>query len=178
MDPYEIIEQYYEKDSPLYNILVRHSVDVAEKAVKIVRNHPELNADKKFVWEAAMVHDVGIFLTNAPKIECHGTFPYLAHGYLGHDLMVRHHYPKHALVCERHTGTGLSIDVIEREKLPVPHRDMFPVSIEEQIICFADCFYSKSNLDEEKTPEKIRKSLEKYDADSVLKFDKWCEMFL
>lgn len=178
MDPFEIIEQYYEKDSPSYNILVRHSSDVANKAVRIVTNHPELNIDKKFVWEAAILHDIGIFLTNAPEIECHGTFPYIAHGFLGHNLLMRHHLPKHALVCERHTGAGLSVEEIARQKLPLPLRDMRPVSIEEQVICFADCFFSKSNLEIEKTPEKVQKSLLKFGDEGVEQFEKWCRMFL
>lgn len=178
MDPFEIIEEYYEKDSPLYEILVRHSCDVADKAVKIVKSLPKLNIDRKFVWEAAMLHDIGIFLTDAPKIECYGAFPYIAHGYLGHDLLLRHHLPKHALVCERHTGTGLSEAEIIKQNLPIPHRDMRPMKIEEQVICFADCFFSKSNLEIEKTPEKIRNGLSKFGEQSAKQFDKWCEMFL
>ncbi|OJU54170.1 MAG: phosphohydrolase [Bacteroidales bacterium 45-6] len=178
MDPFEIIEQYYEKDSPSYNILVRHSSDVANKAVKIVTNHPELNIDKKFVWEAAILHDIGIFLTNAPEIECYGTFPYIAHGFLGHDLLLRHHLPKHALVCERHTGAGLSVEEITHLKLPLPLRDMRPASIEEQVICFADCFFSKSNLEVEKTPEKVLNGLSKFGKDGARQFEKWCELFL
>ena len=87
-------------------------------------------------------------------------------------------FPRHALVCERHTGTGLSLKMIEEQKLPVPHRDMRPVSWEEQIICFADKFYSKTHLEREKTPEKIRKSLSKYGEETVLQFDAWCKLFL
>ena len=55
---------------------------------------------------------------------------------------------------------------------------MLPVSIEEQIICFADKFYSKTRLDREKTVEKARNSLEKYGAEGSSRFDRWCELFL
>jgi uncharacterized protein len=178
MDPFEIIEQYYEKDSPSYNILVRHSSDVANKAVRIANSHPELLIDKKFVWEAAILHDIGIFLTDAPEIECFGSFPYISHGYLGHDLLLRHHLPKHALVCERHTGTGLSVEEIVRQELPIPHRNMLPVSIEEQVVCFADCFFSKTKLDQEKPPEKVKQKLESMNKESANQFDRWCQLFL
>lgn len=87
-------------------------------------------------------------------------------------------YPRHALVCERHTGTGLSLKMIEEQNLPVPHRDMRPVSWEEQIICFADKFFSKTKLDKEKSPEKIHKSLSKYGEETVSQFDTWCKLFL
>ena len=70
------------------------------------------------------------------------------------------------------------IDCHGDAKLPVPHRDMRPVSWEEQIICFADKFYSKTHLEREKTPEKIRKSLSKYGEETVLQFDAWCKLFL
>jgi uncharacterized protein len=85
---------------------------------------------------------------------------------------------RHALVCERHTGTGLTLQQIVAQELPLPHRDMQPVSIEEQIICFADKFFSKTKLEREKTVEQARRSLEKFGAEGLVKFDAWCERFL
>ena len=128
--------------------------------------------------EAAMVHDIGIFLTNAPGIGCFGDFPYLCHGYLGADLMREEGYPIHALVCERHTGAGISLSDIEMSDLPLPRRDMIPLSKEEQVICFADKFFSKTKLGMEKTVEKARKSISRYGGDGLERFDKWCECFL
>lgn len=52
---------------------------------------------------------------------------------------------------------------MERD-LPVPHREMIPISLEEQIICFADKFYSKTKLDKERAwrrPERVLKSMGK-----------------
>lgn len=53
------------------------------------------------------------------------------------------------------------------QKLPVPHREMLPVSMEEQVICFADKFFSKTHLDREKTVEGARKSIAKYGDGSI-----------
>lgn len=106
-----------------------------------------------------MIHDIGIFLTNAPRISCLGSFPYICHGYLGADLMRKEGFPKHALVCERHTGAGISLSDIEQQNLPLPKRDLRPVSLEEQLICFADKFYSKTRLDEELTLSQVQVSL-------------------
>ena len=144
----------------------------------MARKHPELNLDMQFIEEAAMLHDIGIFLTDADDIYCYGTYPYICHGYLGADLVRKEGYPRHALVCERHTGAGLSLKTIIDRDLPVPHRDMLPVSLEEQIICFADKFFSKTKLDNEKSLEKSRKSIEKHGKEGLVRFDKWCEMFL
>ena len=178
MEPLALIQKYYKRDSKLYNILVDHSTDVMNKALQITDTHPELAIDRQFVAEAAMLHDIGIFLTDAPEIECHGIAPYLCHGYLGREMLEREGYPAHGLVCERHTGTGLYLDDIVARKLPLPHRDMAPVSIEEQVICFADCFFSKTRLGREKTVEKVRSSVAKYGDRGIRQFDEWCAMFL
>ena len=75
MNPIDIINKYYEQNSNLYNILINHSSDVTKKALDIARNHPELNINIQFVREAGMLHDIGIFKTNAPSIDCHGEYP-------------------------------------------------------------------------------------------------------
>ena len=160
MNPIDIINKYYPEENELRHILLTHSRSVADKSLWIADRHPELSLDKDFLYEAAMLHDIGIFLTDAAGIHCFGDKPYICHGYLGADLMRREGYPRHALVCERHTGAGL------------------PVSMEEQVICFADKFYSKTHLEKEKSVEKARKSLERYGEEGVRRFDNWCEQFL
>ena len=154
MDPIKIINKYYPEGNELKQILLTHSRSVADKALWIADRHLELSLDKEFLYEAAMLHDIGIFLTDAEGIQCFGDKPYICHGYLGADLVRSEGYPRHALVCERHTGAGLALDEIITLNLPVPHREMIPVSLEEQVICFADKFYSKTRLDKEKTVEK------------------------
>ena len=176
--PYTEIDKYYPADDELRSILLIHSTSVRDKALELARRHPELNIDLQFVSEAAMLHDIGIFRTNAPGICCHGTEPYICHGTIGAELMRADGYPRHALVCERHTGAGLSLQDIIGQGLPVPHRDLLPVSLEEQLVCFADKFYSKTHLDREKTVEEARRSLEKFGQDGLLRFDGWCRMFL
>lgn len=139
----DLIDKYYPRDNELKHILNVHSRSVADKALWIAVKHPELNLDTVFLEEAAMLHDIGIFLTHAPGIQCFGTEPYICHGYLGAGLVRKEGFPRHALVCERHTGAGLSLKDIMDQKLPVPHREMLPVSMEEQVICFADKFFRK-----------------------------------
>lgn len=178
MDPIKIIEKYYPVESDAYRILVDHSRSVANKALAIARMHPEMHLDLAFIEEAAMLHDIGIFRCYAPSIDCHGEADYICHGYLGAELMRSEGYPQHALVCERHTGTGLSMEMIELMKWPIPHRDMLPISLEEQLICFADKFYSKTKLGKEKSIDKIRISLSRYGSDTAARFSAWCKLFL
>ena len=140
MDALAIINKYYPEDNELKHILLTHSRSVADKALWIAGKHPELNLDKQFLEEAAMLHDIGIFRCNAPDIDCHGDAEYICHGYLGAELMRAEGYPRHARVCERHTGTGITLAMIEERGLPLPHRDFMPETLEEQLICYADKF--------------------------------------
>ena len=126
MNALNIIDKYYPEENELKRILLTHSRSVADKALWIADKHPELNLDKAFLEEAAMLHDIGIFLTDAPGIFCFGDKPYICHGYLGADLLREEGFPRHALVCERHTGAGISAESIIKQDLPIPHREMLP----------------------------------------------------
>lgn len=171
-----IIDRYCTSEEQRHILLV-HSQAVANKALSIARKHPELQADEVFIEEAALLHDIGIVKVDAPRIACCGTEPYIRHGILGAEILRSEGMERHALVCERHTGTGLTLKQITEQDLPLPQRDMQPVSIEEQIICFADKFFSKTRLDEEKSIEQARRSLEKFGAEGLEKFDAWCRIF-
>jgi uncharacterized protein len=177
MNPYEIIAKYYTPGSDLYNILVKHSEAVRDKALELARRHPELGLDLEFIAEAAMLHDIGILETDAPGIKCFGTHKYIEHGYLGAEMMRREGYPRHALVCERHTGTGLKlVDIITRD-LPVPHRELCPVTLEEQLICYADKFFSKTRLDSEDSLERVMQKMAKWGDESIEQLRHWANLF-
>ena len=178
MDSLAIIERYYDRRSEAYRVLINHSRQVADKALSIAKAHPEMKLDLAFIEEAAMLHDIGITFCHAPDIGCFGTFDYICHGYLGADLLRKEGFPRHAFVCERHTGTGISLQKIIETKLPLPHRDFLPVTLEEQLICFADKFFSKTKPDAEKDIAHIQKSLQKHGEETVLCFINWCTLFL
>ena len=83
MQPLDIIHKYYKKGTKLYDIYISHVSDVTAKALLVAQKHPELAIDVKFLEEAAMLHDIGIFKTKSPAIACEGSYPYICHGYLG-----------------------------------------------------------------------------------------------
>lgn len=177
MNYLSVIDQYYPADNQLRRILLTHSRSVADKALQIVDRHPELNLDRQFVEEAAMLHDIGIVKCHAPGILCFGTEPYIKHGLLGAEMLRQAGFPKHARVCERHTGAGIALQNIIEQGLPLPHQDFLPETPEEQLICYADKFYSKTHLDREKSIEKAIKSLEKYGQEGVKRFKRWVALF-
>jgi uncharacterized protein len=173
-----IIDKHYSDNRPLRELLLEHSRSVADRSLSIAAVHPRLGLDSRFLEEAAMLHDIGIYLTDAPSIHCHGTHPYICHGYLGAELLAGEGLPCHAFVCERHTGTGLSLDYIVAHNLPLPHRDMIPLSLEEKVICFADKFFSKSRPGHEKTVDEAVASISRHGREGVKIFLTWCGMFL
>lgn len=172
-----LIEKYYPEDNALRRLLLHHSRQVATRALAIVDRHPELGANRELVEEAAMLHDIGIFLTHAPAIHCHGTQSYLLHGRLGAELMRREGREDLARVCERHTGTGLTRENILELDLPLPAQDFLPETIEEIIVCYADKFFSKTHLERERTVEQTARSLERFGEEGVRKFLNWAARF-
>jgi uncharacterized protein len=116
-------------------------------------------------------------MCDAPRIHCLGSHLYIQHGFLGAEILRKEGLPKHALVCERHTGVGLSLEMILKNKLQLPHRDLLPITLEEQLICYADKFFSKTDLENEHSIEKIRTELKKYGELEVQKFNAWNILF-
>ncbi len=163
MDYQSIIDKYYPADNELRRVLLRHSRHVADRCLAIVRKHPELPVDVQFLEESAMLHDIGIFRCHAPSIHCEGTEPYIRHGQIGGELLRQEGFERHARVCERHTGTGLP--------------GFEPETLEEQIVCYADKFYSKSRPDRVLSVSEAAQSLEKFGHAGVLKFLTWAERF-
>lgn len=200
MDYLALLYRYYPEDNALRRMLLHHSRQVCTRALQIVDRHPELGANRALVEAGAMLHDIGIFRTDAPGIHCHGTAHYLLHGIIGAQLLreeaellrqkAEHEgstsslqeedtsfYEALARICERHTGTGLTRQVIAQRGLPMPNQDLLPETIEEQIICYADKFYSKSHLERERSIAQTIASLEKFGDAGVEKIRCWTELF-
>ena len=176
LDYESILCGYYVKGSDLYNLLIGHSGHVADKAINIICEFG-IDADKDFVYEAAMLHDIGIFKTYAPAILCHGNEKYIRHGVIGREILENMGYHRHALVCERHTGSGITRDEIIASDLPLPHRDMLPLTVEEKIICYADKFFSKSQPEIEKSVDQIRKEMSHFGPGASGRFEVLHTMF-
>lgn len=177
IDPKAILLEYYDSHSELFSSLWVHSLCVKDKAERAVAESG-VEVDLDFVCQAAMLHDIGIFQCHAPSIYCEGDLPYICHGICGRELLENHGLHRHALVCERHTGAGLTVEDIVRQQLPLPHRDMLPISLEEKLVCYADKFYSKSgNLTEEKTIEEVFDSMRLHGNDVAQRFQSLHDIF-
>lgn len=179
MNAVELIGRYYAAGSKSGRILLEHGRLVADKARAAAARVAHLGPDLDFIQSAAILHDIGIFLTDSPGLDCQGSEPYIRHGILGREILDALGHPRHGLVCERHVGVGISAEDIRRFNLPLPERDMRPVSIEEEIICYADKFFSKNGggASHEKSVAEIVESLKRYGADQAERFMRWVELF-
>lgn len=158
---------------------MEHGRLVAGKALAVAARVAHLHPHLEFIESAAWLHDIGIYLTNSPGLDCNGSEPYIRHGVLGREILDALGHPRHGLVCERHVGVGISAEDIRRFSLPLPARDMLPMSIEEQIICYADKFFSKNGngSSREKPVVEILDSLRPYGPGKVERFLGWMELF-
>lgn len=158
--------------------LLEHSRLVAGKALEVAGRVAHMRPDAVFIEEAAMLHDIGIIRTRAPMFGCTGQAPYICHGVIGREMLEAEGLPRHALVCERHVGVGLTAREIEGKGFPLPARDMVPVSLEEIIVCYADKFFSKNdNLFMEKPLEAVRAEIARYGEEKLALFDRWAALF-
>lgn len=176
--PDTIIKEYYQEGSNLYNTLMNHSRIVTEKSLKIGESLSHLNPDLEFIEKSAMLHDIGIFLTKAESIGCSGAYAYVCHGYLGRKILDDFGLPpEYGLVCERHTGAGITKENIISNKLPLPHRDMVPKTLEEKIICIADKYHSKNPKLSQKKPStfEVINSLKKIHPEHAKRFAQWAK---
>lgn len=177
MNYQDIIDKYYPAGSILRDIYMGHCRSVADLAVEIAKEK-SLDVDPAQVEAAAMLHDVGIFLTDAPGIHCFGKEPYIRHGILGARLLREIGADEEwASVAERHTGAGITSEDIREFNLPLPLGDYMPRTLLERLICYADKFYSKSGDMKQKPLERVRASMARHSAATLERFEKLHQEF-
>lgn len=197
MNYLDIIHHFYPEDTPLRRLLLLHSDCVRDKALALLEGssfrdqHPSTTLNLDLIIAGSMLHDIGICATHAPGILCEGTESYICHGTIGarmlRQLVAEGSFSAEdaamleacARICERHTGAGLTRQDILSQGLPIePAVDLLPETLEEQLVCLADKFFSKSgDPRKEKSLEHVRRSMMKFGADSLARFDALCSTF-
>ncbi|MEZ4663586.1 MAG: HD domain-containing protein [Caldilineaceae bacterium] len=176
-DVFRIIHKYIPPDGPTYPLYVIHCMLVARKAVAIGQYLGLGDERITFLEEAAMLHDIGIGCTNTPELYCTGTLPYMCHIVEGAKILEAEGLPRHARIAERHANVTKA-DILQYN-LPLPARDLTCETVEEEIISFADCFYSKvrDDLWHEKSLAEIRHIFGRYGARKQAIIEDWIERF-
>lgn len=175
---YTVIDCFYTGFPELHNLLLKHSIQVKDKALQIAADC-RMKLDLDVVVNGALLHDIGIVRCSAPDIFCPGELPYIAHGCAGSAMLreLGKEFEPYARICERHTGSGLTAGEIISGGFPLPHIDLLPETPEEKLICLADKFFSKSGKMEEKPLAKIRRQMAKFGVPSAERFEELLAFF-
>lgn len=149
---------------------MKHCRQVTDLALEIA-HRLKLPLNDLEIEEAAMLHDIGIFLTDAPDIGCTGKSPYIMHGFLGGKLLREEGFSEEtARVAERHTGAGITNDEIVSQSLSLPPGNYMPETLLERLICYADKFYSKSGEMKRKPFERVKASMARHGDATLHRF--------
>jgi uncharacterized protein len=106
---------------------VRHCVAVAGLAdylAPIIRRRHDIDAD--FLWSAALLHDIGRYVTHDP----------VRHGVAGYNLLMELDHPEEAYVCASHVLFGLKAD--EAAQFDLPRKNFEPRKMEEMLVALID----------------------------------------
>jgi uncharacterized protein (TIGR00295 family) len=131
----EMLLLKYKSSDEAYTKVLTHSRAVKELAAKMASKVK--NADQDFIATASLLHDIGRF-------QCPPGEKSIFHGVKGAEILRKERLPRHALVAERHVGSGITKD--EAKKLGLPIRSYIPESKEEKIICMADSMIFGSRI--------------------------------
>jgi uncharacterized protein len=188
VNPFKIINKYYNPQSTEYQVLIIHSTLVAKKSLEIAdlfSQRTKENISKSFIYEAALLHDLGFNFPGELKNREKFVGCYITHGYYGAEILRKEKLPKHAQVAENHVGLGLSREEIINNKWPLPLKDYYPETIAEKIIAYADLFYSKGvkkteDLFRERSHEEVMKKIKSYQnfKDKIKIFLEWEKLLL
>jgi uncharacterized protein (TIGR00295 family) len=105
----------------------KHCLAVAEASAKV--GHllaKKRSVDYSFLWSAALLHDIGRYITHDP----------LLHGVEGYKLLSGLGHEKEAYVCASHILFGLN--AAEAMQIGLPNRDFIPRTIEEKLVPLVD----------------------------------------
>ena len=92
----------------------------------------------------ALVHDVGAYKVSKDGISFDDS--YLFHGLYGYLELHKAGFGEEiALFAKNHTGSGISRQEVIRENLLLPPQDYLPLTVEQKVVAYADCFHTKSN---------------------------------
>lgn len=159
-----------------------HSALVTKKALDIasdyMQKHPEAIIDVRLLEEMGMLHDIGIFHTKDDFLYTTGQGPYITHILHGETVLNQEGHPAHARASRTHMG--LTKNNIALRKLPLPAEDHLPETIEEEILCLADTFYSKrfDSLFYERSVNEVREMLAEFGEEALHVFDMLAKKYL
>jgi len=140
----------------LLDLVWTHSLIVKEISLQIAHNLKskyQINLDSDLLTAGALIHDLGFY--KCFDDDFNKTEKYILHSQFGYELCHQENIPENlARFCLVHNGIGIYPNI--------------PITLEEEIVTYADCFHSKS-YPNYKTLVDIKKMLVIYrPSDSII----------
>ena len=176
---YKLHQKYSEGPNQelLLEVVWTHSLIVRDIALQLVENleKREIKIDKELVETGCLIHDMGCY-------QCYEFYgrtdgPYIQHGIKGYEILKKEGFSEEiARMAMIHLGVGLVKENVIASKLPLEPEDYIPITLEEELVAYADNFHSKSGPKFD-TFEDSRKKLANLWPESVIIFDRFRKKF-
>lgn len=131
-------------EDELLDLIWTHSLIVREIALqlgeKLIKKGIKINL--KLVEVGALVHDIGCY-------DCYESRPgkniYIEHGKMGYQILKKEKFDEEITrMAKIHLGVGLTKENIIKNKLPLKKEHCIPITLEEELVAYADNFHSKA----------------------------------
>ncbi len=178
---YELHKKYTQGAHPerFLDSVWTHSQIVAEIADRIcdfLKKTYEVTPNRELVQTGALLHDIGVYKCHDDELNPVQEPGYISHGIEGYKILKKESYPEYlARFPLSHTGTGITTEDIERENFNLELKNYIPVTLEEEIVCYADKFHTKYPAFD--TFDKAKSRLEKFDPSKGILMNRFKKKF-
>lgn len=155
----------YAPNQKVLDLVYTHCVVVNEIAQGCAGNIPE-KINEEILKNACLLHDIGTYILFDDDGKVSNGRMYPQHAILGAKILADEGLDEEVWrAVETHVLMGLSRAEIAGEQSdivwPLPARDYFPLTIEAELLCYADRFHSKRPVfnDFETFLKRLKKSL-------------------
>ena len=124
----------YASNNRAFQIVLKHSLMVKKVALSIAKEikNNGCKVNLELIKIGALLHDIGRLVCPPDSQNS------IKHGVIGGEILRKEGLEEFARIAETHIGAGISKNEIKTMKLPLPHKNFIPKTIEEKIITYAD----------------------------------------
>lgn len=193
---YELHKKYSrgEYGDELLDIVWTHSLIVRDIAMQLGNKLIEKNIkiDLKLVEIGILIHDIGCYDCDCYKFIKKKVKPYVQHGIIGTKILKNEGFNEEIYrIASLHLGVGITKENIIQNNLSLEIKDFLPITLEEELVAYADNFHSKNgpkfmSFEEAKeklnglwpesiiTLERFKKKFGEPELDKIInKYNKW-----
>lgn len=144
-DIYKLHQKYSRGkfEDELLDLIWTHSLIIRDIVLQLGKKliKKDIKINLKLAETGALVHDIGCY-------DCYESRPgkslYIQHGILGSKILEKEKCDKEiSRMAKIHLGVGLVKENILKNKLPLKKEDYIPITLEEELVAYADNFHSK-----------------------------------